>query len=207
MTGWRRAIHCQQGRNDESGHSRRGRRRSRAPWRSQDARLEIDAHTVVPDAGSAAAWYVRAFGAEEQSRIPLPGGKVLSVVLRFGRSHVHVASEFPDFGVVSPLTVGGTATVLQINTDDADALWSRALQAGAEIRHELTDQFWANATDNSRIPSAIAGTSRNISKTSPPTRSPPPLPACSAQADAATPSSPHAGNEKYDLRGGSARTP
>jgi PhnB protein len=63
-------------------------------------------------------------------------------VLRFGSSRVHVASEFPDFGVVSPLTIGGTATVLQINTADADALWSRALEAGAEIHHEIADQFW-----------------------------------------------------------------
>lgn len=104
--------------------------------------MEIDAHTVVPDADAAAAWYARAFGAEEESRIPLPGGRVLSVVLRFGGSRVHVASESPDFGVVSPLTIGGTATVLQINTADADALWSRALDAGAEIHHDIADQFW-----------------------------------------------------------------
>jgi PhnB protein len=104
--------------------------------------MNIDAHTVVPDADAAAAWYTRAFGAEEESRVPLPDGKVLSVVLRFGSSRVHVGSELPDFGVVSPLTIGGTATVLQINTDDADALWARALEAGAEIRHELPDQFW-----------------------------------------------------------------
>ena len=104
--------------------------------------MEIDAHTVVPDADAAAAWYARAFGAEEESRVSLPGGKVLSVVLRFGSSRVHVASEFPDFGVVSPLTIGGTATVLQINIADADALWSRALEAGAEVHHELADQFW-----------------------------------------------------------------
>jgi PhnB protein len=104
--------------------------------------VEIDAHTVVPDADAAAAWYARAFGAEEESRIPIPGGRVLSVVLRFGSSRVHVASEFPDFGVVSPLTIGGTATVLQINTAGADALWSRALEAGAEVHHEIADQFW-----------------------------------------------------------------
>jgi PhnB protein len=104
--------------------------------------MEIDAHTVVPDADAAAAWYARAFGAKEEGRLPLPGGKVLSVVLRFGSSLVHVASEFPDFGVVSPLTIGGTATVLQINTADADALWSRALEAGAEVHHEIADQFW-----------------------------------------------------------------
>jgi uncharacterized glyoxalase superfamily protein PhnB len=63
-------------------------------------------------------------------------------VLRFGSSRVHVAREFPDFGVVSPLTIGGTATVLQINTADADALWSRALEAGAEVHHDIADQFW-----------------------------------------------------------------
>jgi PhnB protein len=104
--------------------------------------MKIDAHTVVPDADAAAAWYARAFGAEEVSRVPLPDGTVLSVVLRFGTSTIHVGSEYPDFGVVSPLTLGGTATVLQIDTDDADALWSRALEAGAEVRHELADQFW-----------------------------------------------------------------
>jgi PhnB protein len=32
--------------------------------------------------------------------------------------------------------------VLQINTDDADGLWRRALSAGAETRHELADSFW-----------------------------------------------------------------
>src|SRR5438067_10809958 len=89
--------------------------------------VRVEAHTVMPDADAAAAWYARAFGAEEVSRVPLPDGKVLSVELRFGDSTVHVASEFPDFGIVSPLTIGGTATVLQINTNDADALWSRAL--------------------------------------------------------------------------------
>jgi PhnB protein len=102
----------------------------------------LQAHIVVPDADAAASWYARAFGAREESRIPIPGGRVLSLVLQFGEARVHVASEFPDFGVVSPLTIGGTATVLQLNTDDADALWSRALEAGAVVHHELADQFW-----------------------------------------------------------------
>lgn len=104
--------------------------------------MNIEAHLVVPDADAAAAWYARAFGAVEESRVPLPGGGVLTLVLRFGDSPVHLAGELPDFGVVSPLTVGGTSTVLQINTDDADGLWSRALEAGAEVRHDLGDQFW-----------------------------------------------------------------
>jgi PhnB protein len=104
--------------------------------------VSITAHFVVPDAAAAADWYARAFGAIERERIPLPDGTVLTVALEIAGSTVHVASEFPDAGIVSPLTIGGTATVLQINTDDADALWARAVGAGAEVRQELADAFW-----------------------------------------------------------------
>jgi PhnB protein len=104
--------------------------------------MHLTPHIVTTDADAAAAWYARAFGAEERSRVPLPGGRVMAVELAIGDSTVHVASEFADAGVVSPLTVGGTATALQIETEDADGLWARALDAGAEVRHELADQFW-----------------------------------------------------------------
>ena len=104
--------------------------------------MDVTAHIVVPDAAEASAWYANAFGAHELSRIPLPGDKVMTVALAFGDSVVHVGSEFPAMGIVSPLTLGGTAAVLQLNTDDADALWSRALDAGAQARGELADAFW-----------------------------------------------------------------
>jgi PhnB protein len=104
--------------------------------------INVAPHLVVPDADEAAAWYASAFGASELSRVPLPGGKVMTVELAFGDSVVHVGSEFPEMGVVSPITIGGTATVLQINTDDANALWARALDAGAVARHQLADAFW-----------------------------------------------------------------
>lgn len=66
----------------------------------------------------------------------------MSVEIAWGDTVIHVGSEFPAFGIVSPLSIGGTATVLQIDTDDADALWQRALGAGAQIHHPLADQFW-----------------------------------------------------------------
>jgi PhnB protein len=104
--------------------------------------MHITAHIVVPDAAEACVWYANAFGACELNRIPLPGEKPMSVVLAFGDSAVHVGSEFPDMGIVSPRTIGATATVLQLNTDDADRLWGRALDAGAEPRVALADAFW-----------------------------------------------------------------
>jgi PhnB protein len=104
--------------------------------------MDIAAHIFVPDAAEAAAWYSRAFGAREVSRVPLPRGRVMTIEVAFGDSVVHVGSEFPGMGILSPLAIGGTATVLQIDTDDADGLWRRALDAGAEPRGELADAFW-----------------------------------------------------------------
>ncbi len=102
----------------------------------------VTPHIVVRDASRAADWYKRALGAEERSRVPLPGGKVMTVELWFGDSPVMIADEFPDLGIVSPLTLGGTYGALHLTTDDVDALWRRALDAGAEVFHPLGDTFW-----------------------------------------------------------------
>ena len=99
-------------------------------------------HLIVRDAARAAAWYATALGAEELSRIPLPGGKLMSVELRFGDSTVVLADEFPELGAVSPLALGGTYGSLHLATDDVDALWQRALDAGAEVFVPLADTFW-----------------------------------------------------------------
>ena len=54
------------------------------------------------------------------------------------------ADEFPNMDVVSPHTVGGTSTVLHLYTEDVDALWTRAVAAGAPVLHPLQDQFWGD---------------------------------------------------------------
>lgn len=51
--------------------------------------MNVTPHFVVPEAAEAAVWYAHAFDVHEQSRIPLPGGKVMTVVLEIGDSTVH----------------------------------------------------------------------------------------------------------------------
>jgi PhnB protein len=104
----------------------------------------ITPHIVVGDAAAAASWYATVFGAEERSRLEVPGGKLMQVELWFGDSPVMLADEFPDMGVLSPLSVGGTATVLHFTTDDADAVWQRAVDGGAEVRQPLGEVFWGD---------------------------------------------------------------
>jgi PhnB protein len=102
----------------------------------------ITVHLVVRDPQGAADWYARVLGARERSRIPLPGGKVLTIELAIGDSTVMIADEFPAMGIVSPQTLGGTYAALVIATDDIEAVWQRALAAGAEVFHPLADTFW-----------------------------------------------------------------
>jgi PhnB protein len=102
----------------------------------------IGAHIVVRDPERALDWYTKVFGAEERSRIPLPGGKVMTIELAIGNSTVMIADELPDAGIVSPLTLGGTYGALVVATGDADTIWQRALAAGAEVFHPLGDTFW-----------------------------------------------------------------
>jgi PhnB protein len=104
--------------------------------------MEITPHIVVRDAARAAAWYTDALGATDEGRIEVPGGKFMQIELRFGESTVMLADEFPELGVLSPLSIGGTATVLHLRTDDVGALWERAVGAGAEVGQPLADAFW-----------------------------------------------------------------
>jgi PhnB protein len=102
----------------------------------------LSPHIVVRGADAAASWYGRAFGAEEIARIPVPDGRLMSVQLRIGAATLHVADEFPELEVLSPLSLSGTATVLQLETSDAQALWKQALEAGAEPLQPLQEAFW-----------------------------------------------------------------
>jgi PhnB protein len=102
----------------------------------------ITPHIVVRDAARAGDWYRSVFGAEERGRLEVPGGKLMQLELWFGEAPVMLADEFPELGVLSPLSVGGTATVLHYSTADADAVWQRAVDGGAEVRQPLHDAFW-----------------------------------------------------------------
>jgi len=104
----------------------------------------ITPHIVVREAGRAAAWYKAALGAEERGSIPVSGGKFMQIELWFGDSAVMIADEFPEAGVLSPQSMGGTPVVLHFSTENVEALWQRALDAGAEVVQPLQDQFWGD---------------------------------------------------------------
>lgn len=104
--------------------------------------MSISPHIVVQGADRAAAFYRDAFGAEEISRIPVPDGRLMSVKLRIGGTLLNLADEFPEVGVLARPTIGGTPVVLALDVADAEAVFARAVAAGAEVREPLAEAFW-----------------------------------------------------------------
>jgi len=72
--------------------------------------------------------------------------------LLLGDSRFFVNEEFPEHDQHSPLHHGGTAVTLHLYVSDVDALWTRAVSAGAMITVELADQFWGDRYGRLRDP-------------------------------------------------------
>jgi PhnB protein len=106
-------------------------------------------HTVTPyliisGAADAIDFYKKAFGAEEMVRMPMPGGRVGHAELRVGDSIVMLADEFPEMDARGPRSVGGTPVSLVLYVTDCDAVFNRAVAAGAKVKRPLKDQFYGD---------------------------------------------------------------
>ncbi len=102
--------------------------------------LEVFPYLCVRGAAAAIDFYVKVFGALEILRLSEPGGRVGHAELKFGPATLMLADEFPEYGIRSPLTVGGTGTTIHLHVRDVDTLAVQAVAAGATMVMEPTDQ-------------------------------------------------------------------
>ena len=116
------------------------------------------AYLQVNDAARAIEFYTSVFGATEKFRLTDPNGRIGHAVLDFGGTTLMLAEEFPEYGILGPLTLGGTSVTMHLQVDDADAVIRRAAEVGAEIESEPEDQFYGERAGCATLP-AIAGTS------------------------------------------------
>jgi len=106
-------------------------------------------HSITPfltvrDAARAIEFYKQAFGAVERGVMKGPDGKVMHAELKIGDSLIMLSDEFPEFGALSPESIGGSAMGLHIYVDGVDAAFDRAVKAGAHVEMPVMDQFWGD---------------------------------------------------------------
>ncbi len=97
-------------------------------------------YLAIRGAAAAIDFYQRAFGAVEKGRLCEPSGKIGHAEIAIGDSPIMLSDEYPDFGAVSPMTLGGSPVRIHLSVADVDAFVARAVAAGATILRPITDQ-------------------------------------------------------------------
>jgi PhnB protein len=114
--------------------------------------MSVTPYLCIRGAGEALSFYAKAFGAEELMRMADPSGKVMHAEMRIGDSLVMLADEFPDFGILSPATLGGTPVLMAVYVEDVDAFAKRAVAEGAEVVIPVADQPYGDRAGRLKDP-------------------------------------------------------
>src|SRR5882724_2623526 len=107
-------------------------------------------HTVTPGitvkgADRAIEFYKQAFGAQELMRFPSPDGKtIMHAEIKIGDSVIMLGDEIPGMGARSPQSLGGVTGTITLHVDDVDAVYAKAVAAGATARVPVMDMFWGD---------------------------------------------------------------
>src|SRR5262245_53915347 len=104
----------------------------------------LSPYLIVRDAQRAIDFYAQVFGARELYRLCEPSGKIGHAELAIGDAKLMIADEYPDFGALGPVSVGGTPVSIHLYVDDVDAVAQRAEQAGATILRPIKDEFFGD---------------------------------------------------------------
>jgi uncharacterized glyoxalase superfamily protein PhnB len=102
------------------------------------------AYLVVDDANAAIAFYKSAFGAEELFRMPGPDGKIMHAEVLIGDSPIMLCDANPENGARSPKAFGGSPVSVFLYLPDVDAVFDKAIAAGATTVMPITDMFWGD---------------------------------------------------------------
>jgi PhnB protein len=123
------------------------RRKQRASKPKRFETVPKEFHTVTPylavnGAAEAIEWYEKAFGAKELEREQGPDGKLIHGRIQIGDSIVMLSDIFPSAIHKDPRELGASSVTLHIYSKDVDALWKKAVEAGAKVEMQLDDMFW-----------------------------------------------------------------
>jgi len=105
-------------------------------------------HTVTPylivkGAAQLIDFLKEAFGAQETFRMPGPGG-IMHAEVKIGDSSVMMSDAMAEYGPMP--------TMIHLYVEDVDAVYKRALQAGATPVQELKDQFYGDRAGGVKDP-------------------------------------------------------
>ncbi len=115
------------------------------------------------NAGQAADFYVKAFGAEILYRIaPDEQGRTMHIHLRINGNSLMLSDAYPEHGF--PLEKPAAFT-LHLQVDDVDRWFDRALAAGCEVMLPVQLMFWGDRYGQLKDPYGVSWSIATTPKT------------------------------------------
>lgn len=115
--------------------------------RAKTARSEPQAVTpylAIRDAARAIEFYRDVFDAMEMMRLADPSGRIGHAEIEIGGARIMIADEHPEMDVRGPEAYGGSPVSIHLYLADVDAVFERAVAAGAKPLRPPTDQFYGD---------------------------------------------------------------
>lgn len=109
-----------------------------------DGYSAVTPYLSVAGAAAAIDFYQRVFDAQELMRMPGPDGKIGHAEIRIGGSRIMLADEFPAMNFRGPKAYGGCSVMIHVYVEDVDAVFAKAMAAGATCRRPVADQFYGD---------------------------------------------------------------
>ncbi len=130
--------------------ARKTAKRAAAP--AAAAASPLTPYLCVKGAADALDFYKKAFGATEALRITGTDGSIGHAEIEVGGALIMLSDEWPEGGVFSPTTVGGTCVTLHLYVPDVDAVVARAVDAQAAVERAIQDQPYGDRSATLRDP-------------------------------------------------------
>jgi uncharacterized glyoxalase superfamily protein PhnB len=96
----------------------------------------VTPYLVVEDAAGLIEFMKRGLGAEERFKMEAPDGKIGHAEMQVGDSVVMLSSSTPEYPAMPAM--------IHLYVDNVDAVYKKALEAGATTVRELSDQFYGD---------------------------------------------------------------
>ena len=104
----------------------------------------VTPNLTVKNGKEAMDFYVKAFGAEIVMNLCGPDGRLMHGEIKIGDSIIFVHDECQQMDVLGPETRGGATSGLIIYSEDADAMFDKAVKSGCSVKMPMADQFWGD---------------------------------------------------------------
>lgn len=107
---------------------------------------------IVRGADAAIEFCQNALGAELQERIAEQDGFVGHARLTLGEFSIALSEEMPEWGWISPLSLGGSPVLIQLDLEDCDTVAETMLEAKAEVIVPIEDRPYGKREGRLRDP-------------------------------------------------------